>query len=74
MDRPHPFPLAAAAAAIAVGFTVCAAAAPTPPDSLARVGALVAAGDASLENSQYAAAQTVKPTAIAAAAAASGNG
>jgi TonB family protein len=64
MDRPHPSSLAAAAAAIAVGFTICAAAAPTPSDSLARADALVAAGDASLENSQYAAAETAYSEAL----------
>jgi len=57
MDRPHAFPLAAAVAAIAVGFTSGVGAA-TSED------ALVAAGDASLEKNQYAAAEAAYSEAL----------
>jgi TonB family protein len=59
MDRPHPFPLGAAVVAIAVGFTSCAAAEPVE-----RGSPLVAEGDASLDKSQYAAAEAAYSEAL----------
>jgi TonB family protein len=78
MDRPHPYPLGAVVAAIAVGFAICAAAAPversspltefsqsaTAPESSDDSTALTASGDASLEASQYAAAEAAYSQAL----------